>query len=217
MKDYKIIFIDEESSQQDRFLDYFEHVCPEIKPKCLFPEANVSDMQEMLFSEHPDAVVTDFRLNEIRVDIDYNVNYDGIELIKRIREKYINFPCFVVTSYDDDAVNVSDDVNLVYIKDIIKPDNDNSKATFAQRIISQIDKYRAKIGAANSELSALMEKRNRGEADVHDEDRIIKLDSFLENTLDSYNAIPPQMKNLSNLEKLNALIEKADEIINKLN
>ena len=213
---YKILFIDEESTQHDRFLDYFEHVCPEIKPTCLFPKANVDEMVDIIRELQPDAVVTDFKLNEIRVDIDYNVNYDGVELISNLRRLYHNFPCFVITSFDDDAVNVSDDVNLVYIKDLLKPDNDKAKVPFAQRILSQIDKYRARIDAARIELSVLIDKRNSGKAGVHEEDRIIQLDSFLERAFDAYDAVPSEMKKLSNLEKLNELIEKADEILKKL-
>ena len=62
----------------------------------------------------------------------------------------------------------------------------------------------------------MVEKRAKGQTGVYEEDRIIKLDSFLEGALDAYDAIPSQMKELSNLDKLNELIGKADEILKKL-
>lgn len=214
--DYKILFIDEESLQHDRFLDYFEQVCPEIVPKCVFPLPSINEMLQLFEAFHPDAVVTDFRLNEMRVDIHYNVGYNGVELINAIREQRDGFPCFVITSHDDEAVNGTDDVNMVYIKDIMSPAADKAKVTFAERITRQVDKYRSRIGNARQELSVLIEKRYGGNANVHDEERIIKLDSFLESSLDSYDSIPEDLKELSNLERLNTLIGKVDNLLKRL-
>ena len=213
--DYKILFIDEESTQHDQFLDYFEQVCPEIVPKCEFPLSTIGEMLQRIEELCVDAVVTDFRLNEMRTDIHYNVNYDGVELINAIRKQRDGFPCFVITSHDDEAVNGTDDVNMGYIKDILKPDADKAKVTFAERVTRQVDKYRSRIGNARQELSALIEKRYSGKANVHDEERIIKLDSFLEKSLDSYDSIPDELKELSNLERLNTLIGKVDDLLKK--
>lgn len=216
MREYKILFIDEEEEEQDKFYNYFEKVCPEVVPECILPKANIDEMLSVIFGKHADAVVTDFRLNEIRTYVKYNVNYNGVELIKELRKSREDFPSFVMTSHDDEAVNDTDDVNVVYIKDILSSDNDKAKVTFAQRIIRQIEKCRAKIEAASNELNALIDKRRRGDAGVYDEDRIIILDSFLERTYDAYDAVPPEMKKLSNLDRLNELIGKTDEILKKL-
>ena len=66
--DYNILFIDEESTQHDQFMDYFEQVCPEIVPQCEFPLATVDEMLQRIEELSPDAVVTDFRLNETVID-----------------------------------------------------------------------------------------------------------------------------------------------------
>ena len=177
---------------------------------------DVDEMLDLIFEKQADAVVTDFRLNEIRTYVKYNVNYNGIELIKALRNRRNDFPSFVMTSHDDEAVNDTNDVNIVYVKDLLSPEKDVAKVSFAQRVVRQIDKYRANIAAAKNELKALVDKRNRGEAGVYDEDRIIELDSFLEKILDAHDAIPSEMKKLSNIDKLNELIGKADEILRKL-
>ena len=80
---YNILFIDEESTQHDRFLDYFEIVYPEIVPKCVFPEASLKEMLEKLSEMHPDAIVTDFVLNEIRTDISLSSRHLTIPLWMR--------------------------------------------------------------------------------------------------------------------------------------
>lgn len=216
MMGYKILFIDEEETEQDKFYNYFEHVCPEVNPECLFPKADVNEMLGVIFEKQADAVVTDFRLNEFKTNVKYNVNYNGVELIKELHKRREDFPSFVITSHDDEAVNDTDDVNVVYIKDILSPEKDKAKVPFAQRIVRQIDKYRASIDSAKKELNLLIDLRNKGEAGVYDENRIIVLDSFLERTFGAYDAVPSEMKKLSNLDKLNELIGKADEILNKL-
>lgn len=51
---------------------------------------------------------------------------------------------------------------------------------------------------------------------MKDEGRIIELDSFLEKTMDATGVIPDEMKHLSNMERLNSLIDKVDQLICKL-
>lgn len=213
---YKILFIDEESEQQDKFMDYFESACPEAVTCCELPLPSIDDMLEKIWSLHPDAVVTDFRLNEIKEDIRYTVKYNGMELLKAIRRQREDFPCFVITSFADEAVSDSDDVNLVYEKGQLKTTSDNAKVTFAARVIQQIEKYRSRIDNAKRELSGLLNKRMSGDANVRDEERIIELDTFLEKALGAENLVPPELKCLSNLKRLNKLIEKVDEILSKV-
>lgn len=212
---YKVIFIDEESTQHEDFEDHFEEYWPEAKVICVFPSPTLNEMMEEIEQHQPNAIVVDFQLNDKKTDVDYNVCYNGIELLKEIQAQKFDFPCFVLTSYDDDAVADSDDVNFVYIKKNLHFSSDEGKVSFAQRVKSQIDKYLARIENAKAELSVLLEKRKSGKANVKDEGRIIELDSFLEKTMDATGAIPDEMKHLSNMERLNSLIDKVNQLICK--
>ena len=73
-----------------------------------------------------------------------------------------------------------------------------------------------RIDNARKELSILIEKRGKGDATVQDEERIIELDTFLEKTYGKEDAVHSELKHMSNLEKLNTLIDKVDCLINKL-
>ncbi len=212
---YKVMFIDEESTQHEDFEDHFEEYWPEAKVICVFPSPTLNEMMEEIEQHQPNAIVVDFQLNDKKTDVDYNVCYNGIELLKEIQAQKFDFPCFVLTSYDDDAVADSDDVNFVYIKKNLHFSSDEGKVSFAQRVKSQIDKYLARIENAKAELSVLLEKRKSGKANVKDEGRIIELDSFLEKTMDATGAIPDEMKHLSNMERLNSLIDKVNQLICK--
>lgn len=82
MMDYKILFIDEEEKQHDRFMDYFEAICPEIEPVCVLPKPSLEEMMALIDELHPDAIVTDYRLNEIKLHINYTVKYNGNDSLK---------------------------------------------------------------------------------------------------------------------------------------
>lgn len=214
--EYKVMFIDEETTQHEDFEDHFDEYWPEAKVVCVFPSPTLNEMMEEIEQYQPNAIVVDFQLNDKKTDIDYNVCYNGVELLKEIQAQKCDYPCFVLTSYDDDAVADSDDVNFVYIKKNLHFSSDNGKVSFAQRVKSQIDKFLARVENAKAELSVLLEKRKSGKANVKDEGRIIELDSFLEKTMDATGVIPDEMKHLSNLERLNSLIDKVDQLICKL-
>jgi len=43
------------------------------------------------------------------------------------------------------------------------------------------------------------------------------LDDFLERSLDNYQALPQEMKSLSNIKKISSMIDKVDELLKKIN
>ena len=174
---YKILFIDEEKDQHDNFLDYMDKIEDKVEVKCLYPEENIEAMIQVFEDEHPDAIVTDHQLNEIKTEIQYNVSYNGAELVNAYRDIRPNFPCFVITSYD---------------------------------------KYKKSIDEAQSELTSLVQKKQDKGLTLHEEDRLVELDSFLEKSLDSYATLPADIKRSKSLEQLSEVIDKVDEILAKL-
>jgi hypothetical protein len=104
----------------------------------------------------------------------------------------------------------------VYIKDVLKPEANNAKAIFAERVTQQVDKYRCRIESARRELYALIDKRRLVEVNVHDEQRIIELDTFLEKALGAESLVPPELKTFSNLDRLKELINKVDELLERI-
>ena len=217
---YRILFIDEESDAFNAFRDYFEEssLNDQIAVLTEFPLSNLNDMIELIIKLNPDAVISDFMLNEMKTEIKYNVPYSGVELLKEFLEVREGFPCFILTSFDDDAIHTSDDVNIVYVKGILQGEEveRNVKASFVDRVISQINHYRYRIFEAEKELIRLIDLRNSGEVlTVQDENEIIRLDHFLECSIDKRNSIPEDLKKVTNSIKFEALISKVDELIDK--
>lgn len=212
---YKILFIDEEKRQQDEFADFMDHYQDRVELKCRYPLSTLVDTIAMIEELHPDAIVSDFKLNDIKDDIKYNVNFDGSELMDAYLDERPGFPCFVLTSFDDEAIYRSHDLNIVYLKRDLHPSKDD-KITFADRIIQKIVSYQAEISNAQERLNDLMELRRNNQATSKDEQELIELDSFLERSLGQKTQVPAGMKELSNMNRLNELIGKADAILAKL-
>jgi DNA-binding NarL/FixJ family response regulator len=216
---YKILFIDEEKTTLEDFEDFVEKSPSKakIEPITMFPMGELDEMIENIIKISPDAIISDYRLNELKTDIKYTVKYNGVDLVEEFQTIRNQFPCFVLTAVDDEAVNSSDDVNIVYVKNLLyKKDEGNAKASFLERVISQIEHYKNRIENYKNELSKLIEQRKNGNADISVESRIIELDDLLEKSIDGKSVIPPEFKTLSNSNKLDNMLSKVDQLLKKL-
>ena len=217
---YKIVYIDEYQDDIDDFLDYFDDKDSgkNFDIKILLPAENLNEMINLIFQENPDAIISDFQLNEYKTDISYNVPYTGVGLAERILETKHNHPCFVLTSYDDDAIKTSQDVNIVYIKDILHgiEEKSNAKANFLDIVENQILHYRKRISNAEKELLALVEKSNTQDLNANEEDRLLELDTFIEQSIDKKSALPKHLKGTKNLDALHKMIENTDKLLSNL-
>lgn len=214
----KIMFIDEEKETHEQFEEYVYHssMYNEIILLTEFPESELEDMLEKIFKSNVDVVISDFKLNDIKEDIEYTVKYDGVRLIESILEIKQGFPCFVMTSYDTDAIHVSEDVNKVYDKEILHSDASKGSDPFLIRLRSQYDKYRMRITNAQKELESLVKDSNERKLTIQEEEQLIELDNFLEKSIDARNPVPNTLKKTSNQENLIKLLSKVDEFIEEV-
>ncbi|HWB92026.1 MAG TPA: hypothetical protein VG605_09245 [Puia sp.] len=216
---YKIIYIDEQPDDIDNFKDYVEGVNTKegFEVKDLFPLPDIASMIEAILQENPDAIVTDFMLNEYKEKFNYNVPYNGVDLVKEFQAIRQNFPCFVLTSFDVEAIHESDDVNIVYIKKILHGGESQANIKFLERVEAQIKHYRTRLQEAERRLSELMSKKQAGSATVEDEEELIRLDQLLENSIDKKRSVPETLKTITNSERLDAILSKVDKLLKTVN
>ena len=213
---YKILFIDEQKEAHDDFLDYVDSFSmTDIEAHTMLPYSTIEETIDAIMLENPDAVISDFELNGHRTDISYNVPYNGVDLVIKFQAIRNEFPCFIMTAFDYQAVHSSNDVNIVYVKNILH-NPEKGTITFLDRVKEQIRHYKAKISNAETELQRLLELKRAGNVTLNDEAKIIELDSLLEHAIDKRTAIPSEYKSLSNQKQLSELMDKVDELINKL-
>ena len=217
---YKIIYIDEDKEAIDDFLDYFDEKDTNNKfnIQYLLPEKTLDGMYGKVFEENPDAIISDFKLNDMKTEITYNVPYTGITLTEKILENREKFPCFVMTSYDNEAIRVSQDVNLVYIKDILHGSEDkvDSEANFLDKVENQIIHYKRRIENSENKLLELIDKSNKELLNAKEEARLLELDTFIEKSTNQPSALPKHLKGTKHLDELHKMIDSTDELLAEL-
>lgn len=217
---YRILFVDEQQEDIDSFKDYVEGKDLEgvFEVLSLFPLSDLNQMVEEVLNMHIDAIITDFRLNEYKEDIDYNVPYDGAHLVSKIISEREDFPCFVLTSFDDEAIGQSEDVNIVYIKGILHglEEETKARATFLDRMKNQIIHYRSKIEKAENDLLTLLEKSRISKLDSAEEEELLRLDSLIEKSLNRKHSLPTTVKRFGESASLSELLKAVDELKKKL-
>ena len=205
---YRVAYIDEQDADIRSFkrsvllrsVEKFE-VCS-VKPK-----SSIEDTIVEIFDCGVDAVIADFRLSEE----DPTVHYNGSDIVREVLNIRAEFPVFILTSFEDDAIDKGFDVNIVYEKKDIQ---ENGK--FFEKVILQIKKHKSKIENAELRLNELLVKKQKEPLNNREEEELIELDSLIEKTLDKRNSIPADFKKITNTEKLRELINKTDELIREV-
>lgn len=215
MKKYKILFVDEVAADIRRFQRYVEKndSDKDFELIVMTPENTLKNFLNKIKDEKFDAIITDYKLHEENA----NINFDGLDLVKAILSEKINFPCFVLTSFDDEAVANGEDVNIVYIKGLMHVGaEDGGHATFLDKIKNQILHHRKRIQDAENELLELVEKSDKQNLNAKDEARLLELDTFIEQSTDKKSALPQNLKSTKNLDALHKMIESTDELLSNL-
>lgn len=181
-------------------------------------------MIDEIVKENPDAVLTDYSLNDYKTDIQYEVEYNGGELANEIHARRKGFPIFITTSLGDDAARDGADVKIIYEKYKSFSDAEHEKdasgdqhLTFADRLHHEIRGYKKSLDDASNEFDTLIVKRNSEGTGLtaREEERLIELDGVLESLIDGRFGIPKALKESSNVEKLGGLLSLAQEILSK--
>jgi hypothetical protein len=213
MTEYKILFIDEEEEALENFQYYvYERNSDNaIDLIVRVPHDKLDELLAYIEIEKFDAIITDHKLNEKKSSIEY----DGIGLVRAIQTQKENFPCFILTGWDKEAVENGDDANIVYLKNFEDPKGD-SHATFLDKIKNQILKYRRKIKDSEKELLNLIEKSHNKPLNAKEEARLLELDTFIENTTNKQSSLPEHLKGTKNLDELHKMIDSTDKLLTEL-
>ncbi|MBK2258020.1 hypothetical protein [Francisella philomiragia] len=212
MNKYKILFIDEEEMERIDFRIYVEDNDSEKVFDLRTPEPGhiLNDFVSTIINENYDAIITDHNLKSSNSAI----QYDGLMLVEAILEVRYNFPCFILTSYEDDAIRDGKDVNIVYIKDIMVPEEEkNHQVKFIDRVKNQIEHHRKKIKDIEDEIKVLVARKD---LNADEEIRLLELDSTLEKMTNQPSSIPSKFKSKTNLEALHKLIDNTDQLLKSL-
>lgn len=222
---YRILFIDEEKMAHRSFKkDFLDKNKGRFSGEYIFPTATLDEMMEKIIEINPDAVLTDFSLNDKKDDLPsrYTVEYNGGEVARELLSRRKNFPVFIATSLGDEAARGGFDVKLIYekygsfkeAKNEDQSSSDIQHLTFADKIFYDVQSHKRFLETASAEFDLLIERRESIELSLTEETRLIELDSILESYIDMKSSIPNELRVTSNIRRLDDLISKAEQILN---
>ena len=181
-----IVYVDERNDARDDFFTdaYQSGRFQEIY--VLPPERTITLMMEKFLDLKIDAVISDFRLTDAGP-----VEYNGEELVEAVLATRAGFPCFIQTSFDNEALLVTEDVNRIYSK--IPHAGDGGRAQLLQRVALQIQHHKERVGAWCAELEELL-TINRKKLNSTQVERILELDENIEKNMGLDDPVARQVK-----------------------
>lgn len=177
------------------------------------PESTLEDTIQQVIELHCKVLITDYRLSDHKPDVEFN----GADLVRAFRDRFADFPCFVTTSFPDQAIDETLDTNMVFPKsDFLNRDEaQNSDLPFFKRVRKKIAEHDRQVEDAKAELERLSSQALERDLDAGETQRFIDLDSYLESVLGAQFAIERHVK-VRALEPFDRLIGQTEELIEKI-
>ena len=169
-----------------------------------------SDIWQNVKEENLDALIVDFRLFESG-----KVTYNGNDVVKAIRCHNLHLPMFVITSYEDNAIELCEDVYIVRSKDML---TDTQRLSLLKKLFSRaINAYNHQILDANETILEINRKLEKeGILSSDEEEKRFRAERFLAelNMPDSFES---NMLTSAYSTQLQSLIDAANKIVDSIN
>lgn len=166
---------------------------------------DMNDITEYITNEKIDALLIDYNLTSYET-----VPYTGVQLARYIQEKFMEFPLFILTSYEDELYEqeVFDVYQIFDFERYLSEPQERIELHY--KLIQQVAKYRKQLELWKKEIESLMPKKGQSAAI---DNRILELDTMLEKSIDGHAAIPDEIKKNLCSNKLDELIGKIDLLL----
>lgn len=204
----RLIYIDEDADDIVYFQQFVDgHFHLEVLH--IENDAVLEDVVNEIMDTPPDAVITDFMLNEKA-----RVAFNGQALIDSLQERNKHLPCFLLTSHPPDALEATHDARIVQAKAVMMGENDELGRLFRSQIAKIIADHKVRLSKAEEELDTLvsMPAENRT---AQNRERILQLDRYIEEHGIGTKALPDEIKDEKSIALLTTLVSRVDELLGK--
>lgn len=210
---YRIAYIDEDKGWINTFYQTFKNDF-DIERIEVNPESTIEAILALIQSNDLNAIVTDYLLEE-NADVSFNGN-KIVEALKKVRP---HFPIIMLTSFPTQAIGHTDDVHIIYSKDILTVENNKAQEdldVFKTKIQSNISNYYKKIEHTNTRIEQLIEKRNNQGLDITEEEDLTKLYILFDELNPEGKDLPANLIHRDSISKLNEFVNETKEIMEEL-
>ena len=210
---YKIAYIDEDKGWINTFYQTFKNDFDILRIE-VNPESSIESILDLLLSSELNAIVTDYLLEE-----NAEVPFNGNKIVEEIKKIKPHFPIVMLTSFPTQAIGHTDDVHIIYNKNILSVENDREKEeleVFKTKIQSNISNYYKKIEDTNTRIGKLVDKRNNTDLDITEEEELTKLYMLYDELHPDGKEIPTNLIQRESITQLNDFVNEAKEILEEL-
>jgi len=191
----RIGYIDEDKLSRDMFGDLIDDFLSEYEYVELEPASSLEAMMSHIWSEDLSSLVIDHKLN---------TSFNGADIHDEVIKLRRDFPTFIFTGNDNDAIEHSSDPRHIYSKSF--PSNDDNKTKFSLVIKATTEKYWEKVDKAEKRLITLCSLDEHSSKELAE---IVELDNYLEaNFGGAKKPIPKEFKALTQTEYIKSLIDR---------
>lgn len=203
---YNIGYLDEEELWQAQAIKRFG---TEFNVKLIEIPISLSDIWTSIIDNELDALIVDFRLFESG-----KVTYDGARVVSEIMKHNEHFPMFIMTSYENNAVEQSENVLIIRGKDVLTDDELFEK--FVLVLKTSISSYRKKVENAKATLLEIEQKILAGkETTPTDDVARFKAELFL-SEINKDNSMPINFNSMGHSQQMQEMLDMTKTLVEKL-
>ena len=213
--EYTLGVLDEEEEQIELIETIFENDFNIVRINSI---SSIDDLLDVIKSEKINVLAIDYKLK----DHDSGFSFNGDYFFNELLDKFGDFPAFVLTRDVPSAKNESKKINPRFIVDksiihsFINPSNSKEKAKFIDELTLEIQVHLNKIEEDKNELRELEKILESGESLNEKENRYIELNNKISKSISGYNEIPHTYFSNDTNYRLDLLIQRTEELLNKL-
>lgn len=206
----RIGYIDEDKGWRNTFRqflkDEFDIILFDINK-----DSDIDTLTDSIFNANLDMLVIDFRLDETGL-VDFNAD----SLIEKIQERNLYFPLIILTSHEVDALDHISNANIVNGKDMLNGDA-HKREILVHKIRKISADYQEEYGRSITRLKELIDKRNKGEALLpNEEDEFVELSTYMDKTSNAKERSSRTFYSADTNKKLDEIIAIAAEILKNI-
>lgn len=207
---YKIAYLDEDEGWINTFYQYFKTEFEILRFKVDI-NSSIEELLVQLISSNPDAIVTDYLL-----EAEGNVSFNGNKIIEAIKQTRPHFPLIMLTAHQNQAISFTDDVHIIYSKDILDGENEDELEIFKTKIKANISNYYKKINETNERVENLVKKRNTHGLNINEEEELTKLYILFDELIPEGKDLPANLIHRDSMSKLTEFVIQTKEILEEL-
>lgn len=209
--EYRIFYIDDEKIHSDSFIRNLsdDFTIETVDFNGITLDSLITTLDERNF----DYLVVDYTLNEMS-----GCGFDGDDILIDFTKKFPHFPVMLLTSFDDRAITNIEGFDPEKIHNKNEYTDERFKEAFIKRIKAKIDEYKSQNREAEDRIVEILGKSSADEElTAEEESDLIRFDTFLDESLSGdLPKIPAEMKEMTNTKRLETLLSKTDDLIERL-